>query len=562
MAMRSRPLSDLSLESLRRDHASKYRRWVLIGLSVSLLGYVMSCVTFTVQRSWAAAVASGDAYVVLADLVAFALFFAGRPRAAACLAVGAAFIDVHFSLFVLRMPALGNVGLVVPAFVLAGAILLGGHFALAVAGVLVVSVPATLWLSARVHPGTGLDDPNVVHYLIVLEVVLIATTALIVVLLRTAADILEEHREGEVRSLALQAQLQHSQKLEALGLLAGGVAHDFNNLLTAIGGYGALLGRSSDARARELGLEIVAAQRRGATLTRQLLAFARKDTPRPRSIDLSRALAELTELLRRAIGERVQLHVEAEPECPILADPGRIEQVVVNLAVNASDAMPDGGRLWIRCVKDGDRVRLEVEDEGVGIDEATQERIFEPFFTTKGRHRGTGLGLSTVHGIVTESGGSIELHSRIGHGTRFTLRWPRATLGPIDEPVDATELLGAGRCVLWVEDNDGARDYVRGVLEERGFLVVSARSAEEALELTTKLHEAPDLVLSDVILPGLTGPELVAKLKQRWPSLRCLFVSGYVGDVALGAGFDPARDLVLKPFTSQELFARVAAKLA
>jgi signal transduction histidine kinase len=399
------PPSGLSLEVLRRDHPERYRRWVMIGAIASLLGYSASCIVFTVQQSWSAALASGDPYVVMADVVALGLLFGGRARLAALLILCAAFVDVHFSLLVLRMPTLVHLGMVVPAFVLTAGLLFGGHVAVAAGALLALSVPATLWLAALRRPGMGLDDRAVVHFLVVLEVVLLATTALVAALLRTAADVLEQHAQSEARSRVLQTQLQHAQKLEALGLLAGGVAHDFNNLLTAIGGYASLVERAGDAHVRQLAGEIQAAQRRGAALTRQLLAFARKDTAQPRPIDLSRSLSDLTALLRRAVGDDVQIHLEAEPGCTIVADPGHIEQAMLNLALNARDAMPEGGRLWIRCSVERGYVRLEVEDEGVGMDEAVQARIFEPFFTTKSRDRGTGLGLSTVHGIVIDSGG-------------------------------------------------------------------------------------------------------------------------------------------------------------
>jgi CheY-like chemotaxis protein/anti-sigma regulatory factor (Ser/Thr protein kinase) len=370
------------------------------------------------------------------------------------------------------------------------------------------------------------------------------------------------HRAAsEARRRELLAQLQHTQKLEALGRLAGGVAHDFNNLLAAIGAYGALLQRSSDRAARDIGAEIVTAQGRGAALTRQLLAFARKDLAQPRPIDLGRTLAGLGALLRRAVGERTQLHLEAEPGCVILADTARVEQVLINLAVNARDAMPDGGRLWIRCSATADRVALEVEDEGVGMDEDTRQRAFEPFFTTKPRDRGTGLGLSTVHGIVTDSAGTIEVDSQVERGTRFTMRWPRSVLAATSEDEEPVALAGSGRTVLLVEDNASLRRYVETLLVERGFAVVSAGSAEEAETRAAGIAAAPDLVVSDVILPGRTGPELVAALRDRWPALPSLFISGHLGDLALGDDAEPAIDLLPKPFTTTELLRRVAGKL-
>jgi two-component system, cell cycle sensor histidine kinase and response regulator CckA len=550
-----------SLETLRLHHLSKYRRWVWVGVLVSLLGYSASSLSFLVQRSWSDALATGDPFVVLADLAALLSLLRGHPRAAAGVALAAAFIDAHYSLVVLRMPTLGNVGFILPGFVLTAGLFFGGRVATWAGVLLMVSAPATLWVASLFGAGAGLGDRAVRHFLVVLEVVLFATTAMLLAFLRTFAEILEQHRVSEERRRELQAELQHAQKLEALGLLAGGVAHDFNNVLAAMAGYGALLDRSSDPRARELGAEIVATQERGAKLTKQLLAFARKDIPRPRPMDLAVMLAGVTALLKRAVGERTRLHVEAEPDCVIVADTGRIEQVVFNLAVNARDAMPEGGAMWIRCSKSDDRVTLEVEDEGVGIDEETQLRVFEPFFTTKGRHKGTGLGLSTVHGIVADSGGNIRIASRVGQGTRFIVQWPRTSLVPEPDSERTVELDGAGRTVLLVEDNDGARAYMERLLLDRGFQVMATRSAEAALSQVADVASPPDLVLSDVILPGQTGPELVARLKKRWPDIPCLFVSGYIGDIALGAGFDEVGDLVPKPFTSNTLLKHVARKL-
>jgi signal transduction histidine kinase len=552
---------DLSLEILRRDHPQEYRRWVLVGVLTSLLGYTMTTLVFVTQGGWRVALSETDPYVVIADVVALVLLYRGQPRTAAWIALAFAGIDVLYSLLTLDQPTLGPSGLVVPIIVLASGLLFGGRAAVAVAAVLGFSVPGVIVLGAVLGTGIGFSDSTVVHYVVALEAVLIATTGLLAAYLVSFASILAQHEESEARSRELQGQLQHAQKLEAIGLLAGGIAHDFNNLLTAIGGYGMLLEGSSDERAREFGAEIVATQKRGATLTRQLLAFARKDISQPKPIDLAATLRDMTVLLQRAVGERVRLVLDCVPDCWIVADPGRIEQVVLNLVVNARDAMPEGGRLWIRCSTAGARVRFEVEDEGVGMDEVTQARVFEPFFTTKPRNHGTGLGLSTVHGIVVDSGGSIKLESALGRGTRFTILWPRAPLVAEARPAPKPALAGAGRSVLLVEDNDGARTFLQRLLLDSGFRVDAARNAEHALELIAKRDAAPDLVLSDVIMPGLTGPQLVAQLKQRWPALRALFISGYLGDIALGEGFDAATDLVLKPFSSGELLERVGQKL-
>jgi signal transduction histidine kinase len=552
---------DLSLEALRRDHPVEYRRWVLAGVLTSLIGYVTSCLVFAHQHGWRDVLTLADPFVALVDLVALALLYRNHMRAAASLALAGTWADVHVSLLTLHLPQLTVTGLVVPVFVLAAGLLFGGRVAFVAAGALSVSVPTTLWLASTLKLGSGLGEPSMVYFVVVVEAVLLATTALLAAFLSSFAKILKQHEDSEAKRRELQAQLQHAQKLEALGLLAGGIAHDFNNLLTAIGGYGALLENSTDPRARAFGTEIVGTQRRGAALTRQLLAFARKDISQPEPMDLGSALGKMTGLLERAVGARVRLQLDCEPECTIVADRGRIEQVVLNLAVNARDAMPDGGMLWIRCEKTATEVRLEVADEGVGMDEATKSRLFEPFFTTKPRDQGTGLGLATVHGIVADSNGRIEVDSKLGRGTRFTLHWPRSVLAPAAEDALPVQLSGAQRLVLLVEDNDGARSFVQRLLLNRGFRVEAARSADEALERVAGSASAPDLVLCDVIMPGRSGPELVAQLKSRWPGLRCLFMSGYLGDVALGDGFDQTADLVAKPFTSAELLARIARKL-
>jgi signal transduction histidine kinase/CheY-like chemotaxis protein len=552
---------DLSLEVLRRDHPREYRRWVLVGVLTSLFGYTMSTLVFVTQQGWRVALRVTDPYVAFGNVVALVVLWLGAPRVAAWIALGWACVDIHYSLLTLGASTLNSTGLVVPLVVLASGLLFGGGTAFIVAVVLAISVPTALWLGAVLGLGSGFGGADAAHYTVALEGVLITTTALLAAYLWSFAEILRQHERSEARSRELQSQLQHSQKLEAIGLLAGGIAHDFNNLLTAIGGYGSLLEHSSDPHAREFGSEIVATQQRGALLTRQLLAFARKDIAQPRPIDLAITLRDMTALLERAVGERVRLLLDCAPDCGIVADPGRIEQVVLNLVVNARDAMPEGGRVWVRCAAASERVRLEVEDEGVGMDEATQQRVFEPFFTTKGRDHGTGLGLATVHGIVAGSGGSIELDSQIGRGTRFRIEWPRAALVAERERAPAVALDGAGRSVLLVEDNDGARVFIQRLLADRRFRVESARNAEEALDLAARRSAPPDLVLSDVIMPGLSGPQFVSRLKQRWPALRALFISGYLGDVALGDGFDPAADLVPKPFTAAELLARIARKL-
>ncbi|HEU4584026.1 MAG TPA: ATP-binding protein [Polyangiaceae bacterium] len=239
---------------------------------------------------------------------------------------------------------------------------------------------------------------------------------------------LSARKQAQERTQSLQRQLQHAQKLEALGRLAGGVAHDFNNLLMAVGGYGEALSRHADERVREIAESLVGLRQRAAGLTGHLLAFARKGMTQPRSMDLARAVNEMPRLLRTLIGSRVALEIDAPEPAYIHADPAQIEQVLLNLSLNARDAMPNGGLLRISCGRKGDRVQLCVVDTGHGMDEATRLSAFEPFFTTKPRSQGTGLGLALVHGIMEASGGTIELQSAPGRGTSFTLSWHALSL--------------------------------------------------------------------------------------------------------------------------------------
>jgi len=242
---------------------------------------------------------------------------------------------------------------------------------------------------------------------------------------------LSARKQAEERTHSLQRQLQHAQKLEALGRLAGGVAHDFNNLLMAVGGYGEALSRHADEQVREIAESLIGLRQRAAGLTGHLLAFARKGMTQPRSMDLARAVNEMPRLLRTLIGSRVALEIDAPDPAYIHADPAQIEQVLLNLSLNARDAMPNGGLLRISCRRAGDRVQLCVVDTGHGMDDATRLSAFEPFFTTKPRSQGTGLGLALVHGIMEASGGTILLESAPGRGTSFTLSWRALALGGV-----------------------------------------------------------------------------------------------------------------------------------
>jgi PAS domain S-box-containing protein len=377
----------------------------------------------------------------------------------------------------------------------------------------------------------------------------------------------------------LEAQLRQAQKLEAVGRLAGGVAHDFNNLLTAIGGYAdyVLRGLNVNDPLRQDALEIKRAADRAAALTQQLLAFSRQQVLQARILDLGEVVGGVDGLLRRLIGEDVELEVAVAPGLtPVKADRGQLEQVIVNLALNARDAMPAGGRLTISCdevdllrrhgnAEAGPHIRLVVSDTGHGFDEATRERLFEPFFTTKGPGEGTGLGLATVHGIVEQSGGTIDVWSEPGRGTTFTIYLPCA--------VDRPELVeiegGAGddrergsETVLLVEDEDAVRALARRILTAEGYTVVEARDGIDALELCS-LHEGRiDIVVTDVVMPGLSGRELVDRVERLRPGIRSLYISGYTDEAIVHHGvLDEEVAFLAKPFTAAALGAKVRETL-
>jgi len=365
-------------------------------------------------------------------------------------------------------------------------------------------------------------------------------------------------RRAEAFSEELQERLHHAQKLEAIGRLAGGVAHDFNNLLTAIGSHADILVSTDDPEVREIGQELQAVRARGAGLTRQLLAFARREVLQSRPMDVGRVVADSAMLLRRLLGERIELELDLGP-CPIVADPGHIEQVVLNLAANARDAMPFGGKFQVSCreVTD-DSVELVVSDTGHGIDSSTRNLVFEPFFTTKQPGEGSGLGLSTVHGIVTQYAGTIELKSEVGRGTTFTIRWPRGPVAPpsVRAPaIDPVPTVGAK--VLLVEDDAETRRGVRRLLRQAGYAVVDAASPSDALALDGGY--SPDVVLSDIVMPGMTGIEFVAEWRRRQPRVSVIFISGYSDDaLRMDLGED---GLLRKPFTKAELVAAIERRL-
>jgi PAS domain S-box-containing protein len=376
----------------------------------------------------------------------------------------------------------------------------------------------------------------------------------------------------------LEDQLRQSQKMEAVGKLAGGVAHDFNNLLTAINGYSELSMRrldEGDPLYRNLSL-IKKAGDRAASLTRQLLAFSRKQILKPAVLDLNNAIVEMNKMLQRLIGEDIDLLIGLTPDLgKVKADPSQIEQVLMNLAVNARDAMPMGGKLTIETsnveidreyinrqvsVRPGHYILLAVSDNGCGMNLQTQERIFEPFFTTKEVGKGTGLGLSTVYGIVKQSGGHVWVYSEVGIGTTFKVYLPRVD-APSEEAVVSTvetKLQIGTETVLLVEDEEIVRSMTREILQESGYQVLSAEHAEDALQVVGE-HSGPiHLLLSDVVMPGLSGRELAEQLAPLRKEMKVLYMSGYTDDAIVHHGvLEEGTAFIEKPFTPLTLSRKV-----
>jgi signal transduction histidine kinase/ActR/RegA family two-component response regulator len=371
---------------------------------------------------------------------------------------------------------------------------------------------------------------------------------------------------------ALEDQLRQSQKMEAIGRLAGGLAHDFNNLLTAILGHVslALRGRDDPARLRRRLLEIERASERASGLTQQLLAFSRKQVLQPRVVDLNASVRDMEGLLRQLIGKDVELAVDlAAGPLAVYADPTQLQQVVMNLAVNARDAMPLGGRLSIRTgelaaseargpdVREGRLVSLVVSDTGVGMDAETRQHAFEPFFTTKAPGRGTGLGLATVYGIVTQSGGTVSVDTEPGQGATFRILLPAADQPAAASPPAPTRVPGGRETILLVEDEDLLRTMTVEVLAELGYTVLEAESGRAALRRSAEASTI-HLVLSDVVMPEMGGREAWLHVSREHPEARVLFMSGYTDDAVVRHGVREADvSLLNKPFTPDELARRV-----
>jgi two-component system cell cycle sensor histidine kinase/response regulator CckA len=363
-----------------------------------------------------------------------------------------------------------------------------------------------------------------------------------------------------------EEQLRQAQKMEAIGRLAGGVAHDFNNLLTAIVGYTDLITERldpEDQTARDV-REIRKAADRASSLTRQLLAFSRKQFLKPVPMDLNEAVTGILQMLPRVIGEHIQTVTRLSPSLGrINADPSQIEQVIVNLVLNARDAMPGGGIITVETANVENSVMLAVIDTGTGMDAETRSHVFEPFFTTKPKGKGTGLGLATVYGIVEQSGGHITVDTAVGRGTTIRIFFPLVTEPVVPREPDRVPTNTYGtETVLLVEDNDAVRELARRALGQRGYAVIEARNGEEAIDLLSRLHQPPHLLVTDVVMPGLSGPNLAARLLQQHPRLRILYMSGYSEDSAAGHGsFWGGVPLLQKPFTPSQLAERVRMTL-
>jgi signal transduction histidine kinase/CheY-like chemotaxis protein len=375
----------------------------------------------------------------------------------------------------------------------------------------------------------------------------------------------------------MQDQLQHAQRMESVGRLAGGVAHDFNNLLTAIlGATDALLEQLPAGSAlRPEAEEIEVAARRGANLTRQLLTFSRKQVVVPRTLDPAELIAQLLPLLRRLIGEAVKLSVDgASGGAKVRVDPGQLEQVIVNLVVNARDALPNGsGRIAVELaeaeigqeearqqlgIHAGRFVRISVADDGCGMAPELLSHIFEPFFTTKGPGKGTGLGLATVHGILRQCGGHVAVESQPGVGTVFRVFLPRVAADAASAETRPRAVFPhVARTILVAEDDRQVREAVVGALDRAGHTVIEATDASDALAISAERLRSLDLLVTDVVMPGLRGDELARRLRAIRPGLRVLFMSGYTGEDFVRGEDGPGTGFLAKPFSPDALLDAV-----
>ena len=395
-------------------------------------------------------------------------------------------------------------------------------------------------------------------------------------LMRLTPAVDRELREAEGRRerRRLEEQVRHAQKMEAIGRLAGGVAHDFNNLLTVITGYSELLLGSGSVNdfTRSALEEIKKAAERGGSLTRQLLIFSRKQKLLPKSVSLNDLVVNMEKMLVRLIGENISLVSVLRPDLGLVrGDIGLFEQVIMNLVVNARDAMPEGGKLTIETsnlnlntpqvdLAPGPHVLLAVSDTGIGMDAETQSHIFEPFFTTKEAGKGTGLGLATVYGIVKQCVGAITVYSEPGRGTTFRIYLPRVdqALEDVGQQPQAVSSLDGSENVLVVEDDGEVRRLICEILRAKGYNVLESTNGEEAIRIARSFHGALPLVVADVILPEMSGPDVVRQVKEAKPGIRAIFISGYTDEAVLRHGMvDPGVTFLSKPFVPEDLARKV-----
>lgn len=375
-----------------------------------------------------------------------------------------------------------------------------------------------------------------------------------------------------------ELQLRQAQKMEAIGQLAGGVAHDFNNILMAISGYCELMLMQmvDQDPMKEVASEIFKAVERGTALARQLLAFSRKQVTQSKILDLNQVITGMENLLRRVMKEDVELAISSDPGLgKVKADPTQIEQVIMNLAINARDAMPRGGKLMIETtnvrlddsyaaghisVVPGEYVMLSVSDTGVGMDEATQSRIFEPFFTTKEEGRGTGLGLSTVYGTIKQNGGFIWVYSEPEQGSTFKIYLPRVKEGtePVQPASSSNTALNGRETILLVDDNESVRVAFSALLEFHGYKVLRAANGQEALEVASQYAEPIHVLVTDLVMPGIGGRELSRMLLGRGRQMKVIYMSGYTGEAASRQGIlDPESIFLQKPASIRQLLQKI-----
>ncbi len=400
---------------------------------------------------------------------------------------------------------------------------------------------------------------------------------------RALLDILEDQTMAEERERELLVQLNHAQKMEAVGRLAGGVAHDYNNMLSVIIGYAEIAMMKADRQDSiysDLN-EIFSAAQRSASITHQLLAFARKQPHRPATVKINEAITEQIKMVRRLIGEDIQLVWQPGEEIwPIYLDPSQLDQILANLSVNARDAISGPGVITIETrnvtlgldempdssdASPGDYICLSFTDTGCGMDAATLEHIFEPFFTTKGVGEGTGLGLATVYGIIKQNHGFIDVTSTPGAGTRFCLYFTRHTALPEASVASSPDpnIESHGETVLIVEDEQTILDLARSILENKGYQVICASSPLQALKIANQVEHKIDLLLTDVIMPEMDGHTLSERLRSHLPELRVLFMSGYPADVLASRGvMQDGVNYLQKPFAYRDLLTRVHQALA